>query len=161
MVGAWAATIVLAVFGGSWLARQAPEGPGAIAPAPGAATADMREHVLFTALDSHLGQTEMLLVELLNAPESLAELHAERQVADDLVNSGRLYRATAKETGHALYSALLDEMEPVLVEVARAPETLGARDLAALRERIVEGDLLFKVRAAARGARDRQDAGEL
>jgi hypothetical protein len=162
MVAAWAATIVLAVLSGTWLARQA---PGTSAPAAEpiqtAAGADMRERVLFTALDSHLGQTEALLVELMNAPATASEMNYERQAADDLVNSGRLYRRTATETGHALYSALLDEVEPVLVEVARAPETLAARDLAALRERIVEGDLLFKVRAAARGARDRQDAGEL
>jgi hypothetical protein len=161
MVAAWAATIVLAVVSGMWLSRQAPGSPAPVGESVETAAADVRERVLFTALDSHLGQTEALLIELMNAPESANEMNYERQMADDLVNSGRLYRRTAKETGHALYSALLDEVEPVLVEVARAPETLAARDLAALRERIVEGDLLFKVRAAARGARDRQDAGEL
>jgi hypothetical protein len=162
MVASWAAAILCVVITGSWWMRSNPATAGGGAPAmPPAAATDVRERVLFTALDSHLGQTEMLLVELMNAPEAAAELAFERAVADDLVHSGRLYRQTATETGHGLFSAVLDEIEPVLVEVARAPDTFAPGDLAALRSRIVEGDLLFKVRAAARGARDRQHAGEL
>lgn len=158
MVVGWAAMIALIVVTGS---RRLGTGPAPTPAASGSATADVREQVLFTALGTHLGQTEVLLVELLNAPETPSAMTIERQMADDLVNSGRLYRLTAEETGHGLFSAVLDDVEPVLVEVARAPDVVPSSDLAALRERIVEGDLLFKVRAAARGARNRQGAGEL
>lgn len=162
-VTAWAATIALVILAGTWWFTPGPGGPG---PGPLAETAGsqphFRERVLFSALDAHLGQTEMFLVELMNAPEATASLEFEREVADDLVHSGRLYRATATETGHGPFAAVLDEVEPVLLEVARARHTLAAADLAALRERIVTSDLLFKVRVAARGARDRQsDAGDL
>jgi hypothetical protein len=50
-----------------------------------------RERMLLTALDDHFEQTEVLLVELLNAPEGEGgDLDFERTTADDLVLSGRL-----------------------------------------------------------------------
>src|SRR5688572_16379564 len=69
---AWAATVALTVGLGYQWTRQAP-----IAPTPPTAPAafteasdGLQERVLLTALDQHFGQTETLLVELLNAPEA-------------------------------------------------------------------------------------------
>lgn len=156
-VGAWAAAIGGVVIAGyRWTGRPvitpAPE-PTTVATAPSQA----QERVLLTALDAHFTQTEMLFVELMNAPDDAAGSMAfERATADDLVQSGRLYRATAAETGHRRLTDVLDDVQTVLTEVARSPEKPGKQDLAAIRSRIEDDDLLFKVRAVTNDIRDRQ-----
>jgi hypothetical protein len=157
-VGAWAAAIAgIVVAGHLWLRRA----PAETAPLPTTATAvpsDVRERVLFAALDSHFSQTEMLLVELMNAPDDAkGSLAFERETADDLVQSGRLYRVTAAQTGNRRLTDVLDDVQTVLTEVARAPETPDKDDLAAIRSRIERNDLLFKVRAVTNDIRVRQD----
>jgi hypothetical protein len=112
--------------------------------------------VLFSALDEHLAQTEILLVELMNAPaESGLEFGFEQGAAADLLASGRLYRHTAWHTGDLHVVAMLDELEGVLVDVARGPEP-RPEDVNLLRARIDAGDLLFKVRAVTTEIRDHQ-----
>jgi hypothetical protein len=117
----------------------------------------LRERVLFTALDSHFAQTELLLIELMNAPDDeIGGYEFERTAADDLLASGRLYRATAEQTGHLRLAQMLVDLEPVLVEVARSPEKVDRKEMSSLRSRIDEGDLLFKVRALTNDIRERQ-----
>jgi hypothetical protein len=157
-VGAWAAAIAGVVIAGyRWHGREVitpASQPTAVAKAPSQA----QERVLLTALDAHFSQTEMLFVELMNAPDDAAGSMAfERATADDLVQSGRLYRATAAETGHRRLTDVLDDVQTVLTEVARGPEKLGKQDLAAIRSRIEDDDLLFKVRAVTNDIRDRQE----
>jgi hypothetical protein len=120
------------------------------------APGDMRERVLLTALSDHFTQTEMLLVELLNAPDAPSDIAFERSAASDLVASGRLYRQTAAEDGDLQLAGMLDDLEGVLVEVARSPARMDPRDLGALRARISDDDLLFKVRAVRSDVRDRR-----
>ena len=43
-------------------------------------------------------------------------------------------------------SSVLDDLEPLLLEIAHAPDTLSASDLTVLRERLAERGTLFKVR---------------
>lgn len=133
-------------------------GPG---PAPAAASraADPRERVLLTAVDDHFEQASLLLVELLNAPDEAAAspvLAFVRGAAGDLVMSGRLYRATAEQTGHRAILDMLEDLEAVLVEVARAPENVSPVDRASLRRRIDDDALLFKMRAVTQDIRERQ-----
>jgi hypothetical protein len=130
------------------------------AAATDAARADLKqnERVLFTALDEHLQQAEALLVELRNAPDR-DSLAVERVTADDLVAAGRLYRQTAEYTGHERLVRMLDDLEPVLVEVARSPVRLDQQDRDWLRTRIDDDNLLFKVRAATSDLRDRATRG--
>ena len=52
---------------------------------------------------------------------------------------------------------MLDDLEAVLLEVARSPETPTRRQFASLRERVDENGLLFKVRAVTNEIRDRQE----
>jgi hypothetical protein len=106
-----------------------------------------RQRVLYTALDSHFESTERLLVELRNASDR-EDLDVERLVADELVAAGRLYRLTAEQQGFSGLVRVLDELEPVLVEVARSRPELDRRERTWVRTRIAEDDLLFKVRAA-------------
>lgn len=159
-LGALAAGILAVVsLGGLWSA-----GPGTDAPRVAAdAAADTQAHtrnqkrVLLTALDSHFQQTELLLVELMNASVNGGmEIDFERETAGDLVASGRLYRDTALDTGDAGFAVVLEDLEHVLVEVARGPARLEPAQLESLRDRIGEEDWLFKVRAAASEVRVRQ-----
>ena len=50
----------------------------------------------------------------------------------------------------------VEDLEAVLVEIARSPRTLKAKDMNALRTRIEENDLLFKVRVVTDEIRERQ-----
>ena len=134
----------------------APETTSAAArtPVTGASEPQLNELVLYTALNEHLQKTAALLVELRNAPDR-AGLEVERVMADDLVVAGRLYRATAEYTGNYTLVSMLDDLETVLVEVARSPDRIDPRSRQWLRTRIEEDSLLFKVRAVSNDLRER------
>jgi hypothetical protein len=122
--------------------------PNAAAPNPATV-----ERVLLTALNAHFEQTEVLLVELMNADfpevEQGIDLSFERVAADDLVLSGRLYRLTAQQTGQTHLVRMLEDLETVLIEVARGPERASPREVQSIRTRIDDASLLFKVRAVS------------
>ena len=114
------------------------------------ATADratVRERVLLIAVGDHLERSQMVLVELAHAQtRDQLDISEERQLADDLVASNRLYRQTAQQMGQANVASLLDELERVLVEVARGPSTVSTRQLADIQQRIEAQGILFKVK---------------
>jgi hypothetical protein len=154
-LGAIAALVVLGVLTGYLLQMRSMATP--VPTPPDARGADSREGVLLTALTDHFSQTEILLVELLNATSAEdANWAFQRSAADDLVASGRLYRQTARQTGELQLVNMLDDLEGVLVEVARAPDAVDPRDADFLRARIEDDALLFKVRAVATDIRGRQ-----
>jgi hypothetical protein len=117
-----------------------------------------RERVLLTALNGHFDNAQVVLTELLNAPDSAktVDVSFAREAAGDLVASGRLYRATAEQNGNARLAAMLDELETVLTEVAQSPDQMNSADLQTLRRRITSSNLLFKVQALANDVRERQ-----
>jgi hypothetical protein len=125
-LAAWAA-LVVAIAGVQVLTVARPGQPAAVAgAAPAEAAVDAHRRVLFTALDDHLAQTEILLVEVMNAPEGgMPEFGFERLTAADLLASGRLYRQTAWQTGDLHVVAVLDDLESVLVDVVGAPTVLA------------------------------------
>jgi hypothetical protein len=156
-----AAVVVVAAVAGTriWLARQAPvatSGPAV------AKASSPRERVMLAALDEHFETTQALLVDLMNAPEAGgsdnagADLSFERITAGELVSSGRLYRVTARQNGDMQFARMLDDLEPVLVDVAHAPDRITRNDLQSLRARIDDASLLFKVRALSNEIRDRE-----
>ena len=155
-----AAGVAALVLGAFMVGRMWPASP---APAPLMTTgtvardhAATRERVLLAALDEHFEQTQMLLVELMNDTGAAPDLGFERQTASDLVDSSRLYRETARQNGDVRLVQMLEDLESVLVEVARSPEHVKANDLRSLRAHIDADGLLFKVRAVAKEIRDRQ-----
>jgi hypothetical protein len=130
-------------------------------PAPPVATtavdANGRERVLLTALDDHFERSEMLLVEFLNAPAAPGpELAFERATADDLLDSNRLYRMAASQNGNFRVADMLEDLESVLVEIARSPDQMDGGDLRSIRSRIEDDNLLFKVRAVSQQIEERQ-----
>jgi hypothetical protein len=107
----------------------------------------VRERVLLIAVGDHLERSQMVLVELAHAEtRGSLDISAERQLADDLVASNRLYRQTAVQMGRTNVAGLLDELERVLVEVARGPSTVNMRQLAAIQQQIEAQGILFKMK---------------
>jgi hypothetical protein len=122
------------------------------------------ERALLIAIDEHLERSELLLVELMNADPAqrtgsdAVRLGFELAAADDLVLSSRLYRQTAAHTGNMELASMLEDLERVLVEIARGPQELNREELDALQTHITEDDLLFKVRVVNDEIRKRQRA---
>jgi hypothetical protein len=117
--------------------------------------AAVRERVLLIAVGDHLERSQMVLVELAHA-ETRGELDisAERQLADDLVASNRLYRQTAQQMGQENVAGLLDELEPVLVEVARGPSTVSTQQLDDIQQRIEALGIVFKMKVIGSDIRE-------
>ncbi len=154
------AAVVLAVVIGLQLT------PGTTDITPGATreTTSQPERALLIAMDEHLERSELLLVELMNADIGQAgstdavRLGFELAAADDLLLSSRLYKQTAAHTGNIELASMLEDLERVLVEIARGPQELKREDLDALQTRIADDDLLFKVRVVNDEIRKRQQA---
>jgi hypothetical protein len=110
---------------------------------------EIRERVLVVAVGDHLERSKMLLVEIANAdPDQKVDLFDQREVAEDLVYTNRLYRQTAMTAGEGRMAGLLEELERVLIEIAHSPEELHGARLQGLRERIRNEGLIFKIRVA-------------
>ena len=154
MTFAWAAAtaalVVMAFLTGRFVNlrdQQSTSDETAGAPHAVADEAMVRERVLLIAVGDHLERSQMVLVELAHAQtRGDLDISAERQLADDLAASNRLYRQTAQEIGQANVAGLLDELERVLVEVARGPSTVSMQQLADIQQRIESQGILFKVK---------------
>jgi hypothetical protein len=147
-----AAALVLAFQVG----RHWPAVPTAAPTAPAVAEGG-RERILLVAVGDHLERTQMLLVELSNAPTTEArDIGLEQHQAQELVSANRLYREAATQAGEPGVASVLDELERLLVEVARGPETLQPAALAQIQRRIESRGLLFKVRVLESRVRQKQ-----
>jgi hypothetical protein len=145
-VAALAAALVLAFL----LGRRFPDQPQPL-------SAEVRERVLLVAVGEHLEKSQMVLIELVNAPaDEQMNFRAQRAVADELVSANRLYRQTAARSGDEPLAAVLEELERVLVEVAAGPDALAPQDVAELQRRIEARGLLFKVRVVGSQVRERE-----
>ena len=147
---ATAALVVMAFLTGRFVNLREQQSASQEAATSRLAVADqamVRERVLLIAVGDHLERSQMVLVELSNAEtRDELDISAERQLADDLVASNRLYRQTAQQIGQANVAGVLDELERVLVEVARGPSTVSMEQLADIQQRIESQGILFKVR---------------
>jgi len=145
-VAALAAALVVAFL----LGRRFPDEPQPL-------SAEVRERVLLVAVGEHLERSQMVLIELVNAPaDERMNVKAQRAVADELVSANRLYRQTAVRSGEDSLVAVLEELERVLVEVAAGPDALAPQDVAELQRRIEARGLLFKVRVVGSQVRERE-----
>lgn len=129
------------------------------APEPPPSAEVVRERILLVAVGDHLERAQMVLVELANAPlNGEIDISSERQRAEELVVANRLYRQTALAAGETAMAGFLDDLERVLVEVARSPETLASPELEELRQRMEAQGVLFKVRVIGSQVRAREKA---
>lgn len=114
------------------------------------------ERLLRAEVEDHLERSQRMLVELVNADyTSGTPLEGDRARAADLVAAGRLYRRSAEQVGDAEIGNLLEDLERVLVEVANGPADAAPEELARVRQRIDDQDLVFRVRVVAREMKER------
>ena len=112
--------------------------PGSVAPAP---------EVFDLAAQQQIDRSSRLLVEVANqsAPADVDAL-AQREKAEALLASNRLYRTVAARSGRQAVAELLDDLEPILLELAHADSQLSPEELQAIQRRIESRELLFKLR---------------
>jgi hypothetical protein len=156
---AWAAiaaTVVVAFVAGLlWKSGRSIDKPGIIAtgttpanpaPAKPSATGDATR-VLLVVVGEHFDQSERVLVELANlTPDGKTDISGARDRAQDLLASNRLYRSSASRTGEEDVATLLDELEPVLLQLAHAPSEVSAEELRSMQKRVEAKGLVFKLR---------------
>lgn len=105
------------------------------------------ERILLVAVGDYLERSQMVLVELANAnPKGPLDISSEQERAADLVSESRLYRQTAEHTGDTQVAGVLDDLDRVLLEIARGPSHLGPQDLENLHRRLEAEGILFKIR---------------
>lgn len=152
---ATAAAVVFAFLAGQVLERRHQrdaDTPRAQAVSPGGpgdvdSVSNVRQRVLQMAIEDHLERSQMVLVELANAQTSgQLDISTERQTAEELLASNRLYRQTAVQLGQTSVAGVLDELERVLVEVARGPSQVSTAQLEEIQQRIDAQGILFKMK---------------
>lgn len=153
-----AATVIVAFLGGVlWKSssRQVDESPriaGATStttPHVDSTTQNLGDstRVLLVVVGEHFDQSERVLVELTNrTPDGSTDITTERERAEELLASNRLYRSTALDRGEEDVATLLDELEPVLLQIARSPSQVSAEELRAMQKRVESKGLVFKLR---------------
>ncbi|MGZ5432015.1 MAG: hypothetical protein ACXW31_04205 [Thermoanaerobaculia bacterium] len=103
--------------------------------------------ILLVVVGEHFDQSERVLVELTNlTPDGSTDITTERERAEELLASNRLYRSTALDRGEEDVATLLDELEPVLLQIARSPSQVSAEELRAMQKRVESKGLVFKLR---------------
>jgi hypothetical protein len=150
--GALAAATLLLLAAGFLAGRlwPRPAGEGVeMAGAPSAFSTGARERIFTETVATHLERSERLLVEVANTGPAGEELAAERAWAQDLLLANRIYRQSARQTGRSRLAAFLDELEPILLELAHTPAEPSAGEVDDLRQRIEDSSLLFKMRVVS------------
>ena len=154
------AALLVAAFllGRTWPWRQPPT--VAVNPAP--ISQPVRERILLVAVGDHLDRSQMLLLELVNAePEKdhgagTVDISSEQERAENLVSANRLYRQSAMRSGDKQVAGVLDELEPLLLQIAHSPSQISAAQLEEIQKRIEARGILFKVRVIGSEVRERQ-----
>jgi hypothetical protein len=139
----FAAAAVAALLVVAFLAGRFTRTPsrGAVAGTPYAAiSADGRQRVLLIAIGDHFERSQMVLAELANGPDQPADISLERERARNLISENRLYRQTAAEAGDPAVTAVLDQLERVLLDISHGVDSTE------IKSRIDSEDLLFKLR---------------
>lgn len=124
-------------------------------PEPQSAEGPVRERVLIVAVGDHLERSRMVLAEIVNnEPDREMNIEGERIVAEHLLDANRLYRQTAAAAGDTGIATLLDDLERMLLEIARSPGTLSGEQLESIRDRVEQQGLMFKIRVVGSRLRD-------
>lgn len=112
-----------------------------------ASTQQQRDRILLVVVGDHLDDSERMLVELTNLSASdNIDVSTEQQRAEELLVSNRLYRSTALDRGEDRVATLLDELEPLLMQIAHGPSQLTPDELRKVQKRVEAKGLVFKLR---------------
>jgi hypothetical protein len=116
-------------------------------PVSQASTQQQRDRILLVVVSDHFDESERILIELSNLkPEEGIDIGPERERAEALLASNRLYRRTAQDRGEDSVATLLDDLEPVLLQIAHAPSQVSADELRAIQKRVEAKGLVLKLR---------------
>jgi len=110
-------------------------------------SSETRDKILFQSVTSHLERSSRLLttVSMGTTPQSEIDI-TEQKWARQLLMSNRLFSKAAKQSGQWRIVSLLDELEPILIEMANSSEnTLSTREQ--IKQRIKSQKLIFKTKA--------------
>jgi anti-sigma factor RsiW len=106
----------------------------------------MASRVLDSYVAGHLRATEGVLMTAANSAGSNWQ-SGNRELAESLVESNRLYAAAAARAGNLRLADFLRQLEPVLIDVANQTDSYTVEDRQGLRDFLRDTDLLFQVRA--------------
>lgn len=124
---------------------------------PAASTAEGRERVLLVVLGDHFSRSERVFTEVKNATSDAPPVViADREAMEDLVRKNHLYLEAAYASGQSSLAAVLEDMQPLLLELARAPENPSAQDIEILQKRIEKRGAVLELRVAGEQIRQRQ-----
>lgn len=125
-----------------------------------ASTQQQRDRILLVVVGDHFDQSERMLVELTNLTPASGDndISTERERAEELLASNRLYRRTAADRGEEQVATLLDELEPVLLQLAHAPSQVSAEELRSMQKRVEAKGIVFKLRVVRAGVRNDERA---
>lgn len=113
-----------------------------------------RDRILLIFVNEHFDESERILVELSNLkPEEGLDIGPERARAEALLTSNRLYRRSAEQRGEENVATLLDDLEPVLMQIAHAPSQVSANQLRAIQKRVEAKGLVLKLRVVRANVR--------
>jgi len=122
----------------------------------GPATAQGRENIIVFVLDDHLDRSQRLLAELDDADRAAKDPEL-RKKAQELLAANRLYRVTTEQSQAQKMAGrdgaheddslriMLDDLEPVLVELANQPSAPDRRQIVRLRDNMRTNGLLFEI----------------
>lgn len=129
----------------------------------GSTSPEQRNRILLVVVNDHFDRSERVLVELTNITpkDDNVDIGAERALAEELLTSNRLYRRTALDRGEESVATLLDELEPVLMQIAHAPDDMTADELRRIQKRVEAKGLVFKLRVVRNDARTGETANNL
>jgi hypothetical protein len=121
--------------------------PSKIVEAAAASTQQQRDRILLVVVSDHFDESERMLLELTNlTPKEGVDVSTEQKRAEELLVSNRLYRRTALDRGEDRVATLLDELEPVLMQIAHGPSQMTQEELRKVQKRVETKELVFKLR---------------
>ncbi len=155
----WAPAAAAALLALAFYAGRISRPPQTIATGSG----QVRERILMVAVGDHLERSQMVLAEIGNAPDGKGkvDISDEQRMAEDLLDSNRLYRQTANSTGDKMVANVLDDLERMLLEIANSPSEIDAAQLDELRQEIEDRGLVFKIRVIGSKVRQEEEGKHL
>jgi hypothetical protein len=124
----------------------------------------VRERILLVAVGDHLDRAQSVLLEISNADAGAApgnrnaevDISQQQERAQEMLISNRLYRQTAEHSGDNAVASVLDELEPVLLEIAHSPSKVSSAELEELQRGIESRGLMLKIRVLDSTVRNKE-----
>jgi hypothetical protein len=121
----------------------------------------VRERILLVAVGDHLDRAQSVLLEISNAEpggkqNSEVDISEQQERAQEMLVSNRLYRQTAEHSGDNAVASVLDELEPVLLEIAHSPSKVSSSELEELQRGIESRGLMLKIRVLDSTVRNKE-----